>query len=209
MSESRFDARELERMLEEFRPRLRRMVSLRLDPRLRRRIDSSDVIQESFVDVVRRLAEYEASPDMPFFVWVRFLVSQKLVEAHRRHIGAERRDVRRELDGPDHPEPTSASLARAFVAPGRSPSEALARKEEEERLRSALEGMSETDREILLLKHFEQLSDEECAAVLGLSLTGTISRHVRALNRLRGILRAHPKFGEELLKRKPKGKGDG
>lgn len=209
MARAGFDARDLPGLLERFRPRLRRMVSLRLDPRLRRRIDSSDVIQESFADVVRRLSEYQRSPEMPFFVWVRFLVSQKLLEAHRRHIEAERRDVRREVAGPDYPEPTSASLARAFVAPDRSPSDALARKEEEERLRSALDGMSENDREILLLKHFEQLSDEECAAVLGLSLSGTISRHVRALNRLRGILRAHPGLGEELLARRPKGKGDG
>lgn len=204
-----FDARDLPSLLERFRPRLRRMVSLRLDPQLRRRIDSSDVIQESFVDVVRRLPEYQRSPEMPFFVWVRFLVSQKLLEAHRRHIEAEIRDVRREVAGPDYPEPTSASLARAFVAPDGSPSDALARKEEGERLRSALDGMSEHDREILLLKHFEQLNDEECAAVLGLTLSGTISRHVRAVKRLRGILRAHPDLGQEFLTKRAEEESDG
>ena len=187
----------------------RRMVSLRLDPRLRRRIDSSDVIQESFLDVTRRLEEYRGAPDMPFFVWVRFLTAQKLLEVHRRHMDAEKRDVRREVAGPGYPEATSVSLARALVDSETSPSEALARKEDQERLRSALDRMSEIDREILLLKHFEQLSNEECAAVLELSLSGAISRHVRAVNRLREILRADPDLEEELLTKKPEGRENG
>lgn len=209
MSGDGFNGREISSLLDEFRPKLRRMVSLRLDPRLRRRVDSSDVIQESFVDVVRRLPEYQRAPDMPFFVWVRLLVAQKLLETHRRHLEAERRDVRRELAGPEYPEPTSASLARAFVAPGGSPSEALVRKEQEERLRSALERMEETDREILLLKHFEQLSDKECAAAVGLSLSGAVSRHVRALKRLREVLRAYPDLWERFRPENPGGADDG
>jgi len=186
------DSRDLGSRLEELRPRLRRMVSLRLDPRLRRRIDSSDVIQESFVDVARRFEAYRRSPDMPFFVWVRYLTAQKLLEVHRRHMQAERRDVRREEDGANGLQATSVLMARAILDRECSPSDALARKESKESLRSALEKLSETDREILLLKHFEQLSSEECAAVLGLSLPGAVSRHLRAVTRLREVLREYP-----------------
>ena len=89
------EAHQLGGLLEGYRARLRRMVSLRLDPRLRRRVDSSDVIQEAFVDVTRRLEEYRSTPKMPFYLWVRLLTAQKLMEFHRRHLGAQRRDVRR------------------------------------------------------------------------------------------------------------------
>ena len=195
------EAHQLGGLLEGYRPRLRRMVSLRLDPRLRRRVDSSDVIQEAFVDVTRRLEEYRSTPKMPFYLWVRLLTAQKLMEFHRRHLGAERRDVRREVAARSHYEASSVSLARAIVDQGTSPLGALLREELEQRLRDALEKMKEIDREILMLRHFERLSNEECAQVLGLSLSGAKLRHLRATKRLREILRATTDISEDLLER--------
>jgi RNA polymerase sigma-70 factor (ECF subfamily) len=189
--ESSVDGRQLGSVLEGYRGRLQHMIALRLDPRLRRRFDSSDVIQEAFVDVMRRFEEYRACSEMSFFLWVRLLTSQKLMEFHRRHLGAEKRDVRREVAARSYPEASSISLARALVDQGSSPSQALVRKEREERLREALEKVKEVDREILMLRHFERLSNDECADVLGLSPSGTNVRHWRAAKRLREILAEH------------------
>ena len=175
-------------LLEGFRPQLRRMVSLRLDPRLRHRFDSSDVLQEAFVEVTRRFEEYRARQDMPFSLWVRLITAQKLAEFHRRHLGTKMRDVRREEVRPAYSDTSSVSLARAIVAQADSPSQILVRKEQEERVRAALERMKAIDREILLLRHFEQLSTDECAHVLGLSPQGASTRHLRAAKRLHEIL---------------------
>ena len=186
---------------ESFRPRLKRMVSLRLDPRLRRRIDSSDVLQETFAVATQRFAEYLGSPAVPFYVWVRQLAFQKLLDAQRRHLGATRRDVRREVAGnePEALEGTSASLARALTDAGPTPSEAAARKEQEQRLQTALDGMKEADREILLLRYFERLSNEECACALGISISAAKLRHLRAAKRLREILGTRTVLPEDLL----------
>lgn len=192
------DSRELGPLLESFRPRLKRMVSLRLDPRVRRRVDSSDILQEAFVEVTRRLEEYRADPRLPFFLWVRLVTAQKLVDLHRHHVEAEKRDVRRELlDGALAPA-TSISLARAIVDQSLTPSQALIREEQQQRLREALEGMKEIDREILMLRHFERLSNEECAQVLGLTPSGAKLRHMRAASRLREILREYPDLAGDL-----------
>jgi len=173
-------------LLEDYRARLRRMVDVRIDPRLRGRVDPSDVLQEAFVEVTRRLDEYRRAPDAPFFIWVRFLTGQKLLEFHRRHFGAAKRDVRREAARAvaDFPDATSASLAGLLVDGGTSPSGAAARAEEQERLRELLESMKPVDREVLVLRHFEQLSNDETAEVLGLSRAGASLRYTRAAKRL-------------------------
>ena len=185
-------------LLESYRPRLRRMVSLRLDPRVRRRVDSSDILQEAFVEVTRRLDEYEGDAGLSFFVWVRLVTGQKLVDLHRQHLGAEKRDVRREIL-PAAPMPASSiSLARAIIDHSPTPSQRLMREEQQERLRAALDGMKESDREILMLRHFERLSNEECAEVLGLTPSGAKLRHMRAATRLREVLREYPDLGDGL-----------
>lgn len=185
-------------LLESFRPRLQRMVSLRLDPRVRRRMDSSDILQEAFVEVTRRLGEYETDAGLSFFVWVRLVTGQKLVDLHRQHLGAEKRDVRREVF-PAAPMPASSiSLARAISDHSPTPSQQLVREEQQERLRAALDGMKESDREILMLRHFEHLSNEECAEVLGVTPSGAKLRHMRAAKRLREVLREYPDLADGL-----------
>lgn len=182
------DARNLGALLEGFRPRLKRMVALRLDPRLQRRVDCSDVLQEAFVDVTRRFGEYRREK-MAFFVWVRLITEQKVNELQRRHLGAQKRDVRREVGERRTPDASTVCLARAIADQGESPSQIMSREEQEKRLREVLERMKPEDREILLLRHFEQLSNAECAQVLGLTAKAAATRHLRAAKRLRATLK--------------------
>jgi RNA polymerase sigma-70 factor (ECF subfamily) len=176
--------------LEEYRPRLRRMVALRLDPRLQGRIDPSDVIQETFLEATARLAEYLQNPAMPFFLWLRFLAGQKLVTLHRHHLGTKMRDAGREvaLYRGRLPEASSAALAAQLLGRESRPSEAAVRAELKVRLQEALNSMDPLDREVLALRHFEQLSLSETAQVLGITQSGASRRYLRALQRLKEIL---------------------
>jgi RNA polymerase sigma-70 factor (ECF subfamily) len=177
-------------MLEQYRHRLRRMVAFRLDPRLQGRIDASDVIQETFLEASERLAEYLRKPTMPFFLWLRFLAGQKLVTLHRHHFGAQMRDVGREVSlyRGRLPETSSAALAAQLLGQDTRPSEAAIRAELKIRLQEALNSMDALDREVLALRHMEQLSLAETAQVLGLTESGASRRHLRALARLKEIL---------------------
>jgi RNA polymerase sigma-70 factor (ECF subfamily) len=188
-------------LLEEYRPRLRRMVALRLDPRLHGRIDPSDVIQETYLEATARLVEYLQKPAMPFFLWLRFLAGQKLVTLHRHHLGRQMRDAGREvaLDRGRLPETSSAALAAQLLGSETRPSEAAIRAELKVRLQEALNRMEPLEREILALRHFEQLSLAETAQVLGLTESGACRRHLRALKRLKEVLSSLPGGLEDLL----------
>lgn len=177
-------------MLEQYRSRLRRMVAFRLDPRLQGRIDASDVIQETFLEASARLAEYLRKPLMPFFLWLRFLAGQKLVTLHRHHFGAQMRDAGREVSlyRGRLPETSSAALAAQLLGRDTRPSEAAVRAELKIRLQEALNSMDAVDREVLALRHLEQLSLAETAQVLGITESGASRRHLRALKKLRTIL---------------------
>jgi RNA polymerase sigma-70 factor (ECF subfamily) len=183
------DAAARQRLLERCRPRLRRMVAVRLDRRLAARVDASDVVQEALADASRRLDDYLLSPPLPFFAWLRQLAWDRLVELHRRHLHAERRSVTRE-EGPamDWSDESALHLAQRLIGSGTSPSERLMREELRDRVRSAMARLSERDREVLVMRHLEQLSTEEVAAVLGISEGAVKVRLLRALERLRGRL---------------------
>jgi RNA polymerase sigma-70 factor (ECF subfamily) len=177
-------------------PRLRRMVHLRLSRRLQGRVDDSDVLQEACLDVSRRLADYAADPKVPFYLWLRHLTALKLAEVHRRHLGTQLRDAEREvtLHRGALPEADSASLAAQLLGSLTSPSEAAVKSEQRLMVQEALNLMDPVDREVLALKHFEQLSTSEIAEVLGLSKAGAGSRYLRAIKRLREILSRMPGF---------------
>ena len=179
-----------------YRPRLKRMVHLRLSRRLQGRVDDSDVLQEAYLDVSRRLGEYAADPKLPFYLWLRHLTGLKLAEVHRRHLGTQLRDADREvtLHRGGLPEADSASLAAQLLGTVTSPSEAAVKAEQRLCVQEALNSMDPVDREVLALKHFEQLSVNEIAAVLGLSKAGAGSRYLRAIKRLRDILARMPGF---------------
>jgi RNA polymerase sigma-70 factor (ECF subfamily) len=185
-------------VLQRHRERLRRLVAIRLDRRLRGRIDASDVIQEAYLDATRRLADYLRQPDLPVFLWLRFLVCQRLQEQHRRHLGAEARDAGREvapLPG-GHLGADSAMLAAQLLGKLTTPSQAAIRAERRRLLQEALDRMDPLDREVLALRHFEQLSNGEIAQVLGLDKSAASKRYSRALVRLKEILAGLPGGGQ-------------
>ncbi|HEV3260404.1 MAG TPA: sigma-70 family RNA polymerase sigma factor [Gemmataceae bacterium] len=179
-----------------YRDRLKRMVLLRLDHRVRCRIDPSDVLQEAYLDLARRAPEFWDKPTMPFFLWLRLLTGQRLLAIHRRHLGARMRDVGQEvaLRHGAMPQATSASLAAQLLGRLTSPSVAAMRAEMQLRLQEALNSMDPIDREVLVLRHFEELSNAETAEVLGLQKTAASNRYIRALKRLRSILQSMPGF---------------
>ena len=179
-----------------YRPRLKRMVHLRLSRRLQGRVDDSDVLQEACLDAGRRLGEYTADPHLPFYLWLRHLTGLKLAEVHRRHLGTQLRDADREvtLHRGGLPAADSASLAAQLLGTVTSPSEAAVKAEQRLYVQEALNAMDPTDREVLALRHFEQLSMTEIAAVLGLSKAGAGSRYLRAIKRLRELLAKMPGF---------------
>ena len=162
------------------------MVSLRMDHRLRGRLDPSDVIQDTFIEVHERHDEWRARGDMPFFTWVRFLAGQKLAQQHRRHLGTEARDAGREVSPAAlaGPEVSSIALAAAFAGRGPTPSGIAMRAEQESAVLSALEEMRPIDREVLALRHFEGMTNQEVAATLGLQTNAASRRYLRALARL-------------------------
>ena len=176
-------------LLVRHRDRLRRMVAVRLDPRLAARVDPSDVVQETLAEAHRRLDAYLAAKPLPFYPWLRQLAQDRLADLHRRHVRAARRAVgREEPAGPALSDASVAELAHRLAAPAPGPGEAAHRREQAGRLRAALARLPDTDREVLILRHLEQLSSREIADVLGVSPSVVYTRHLRALRRLRGAL---------------------
>ncbi len=187
---------ELARLFAEHSTRLKRMIRLRLDRRLQGRIDASDVIQEAYIEISRRFEKYLQAPDMPFYLWVRFLTGQKLIDLHRQHLGTKMRDAGQEVSlyRGAFPEASSVSLAAQLLGQLTSASQALIRAETQLKVQEALNSMDPIDREVLTLRHFEMLSNDETAEVLGISKQAASNRFVRALKRLRDLLAGLPEL---------------
>jgi RNA polymerase sigma-70 factor (ECF subfamily) len=181
-------------LFDAYRDRLRRMIRLRLDRRLLGRVDPSDVLQEAYLDVARRAQEYLANPTMPPFLWLRFLTAQRLSILHRQHLGVQARDAGREisLHRGAIPQATSVSLAHQLLGRLTSASQAAMRAELQTRLQVVLNGMDPLDREVLALRHFEELTNAETAQVLGIQKAAASNRYIRALRRLKETLAALP-----------------
>ncbi len=167
----------------DYRPRLRRMVELRLDRRLKGRIDPSDILQDAYFDVAARATEYAARADMPFLLWLRLVTGQKLAELHRRHLTTEKRSVAKEV-----PQVEAMTLAAELCDSLTSASRAAMKAELRQAVAKVLESMEPLDREILALRHFEELTNQEVAQTLGLSKSAASNRYVRALMRLKRAL---------------------
>ena len=185
------DADAFARLVGEHEDRLRRQVRVRLDARIQRRVDVSDVLQDVKIEAHGRLREYAAKPDVPFFVWLRFLTKQRVAQVHRFHLGVQARDARREAGpaaGNADATDTSASMASVLAGDVTSPSDGAARAETERRIRAALDSMDAIDREILCLRHFEQLGSAEAAHELGIEPAAASKRYIRALRRLKDVL---------------------
>lgn len=185
--------RELGDLLEKHRGRLLRMVELRMDPALKARIGASDVLQEANIEIASRLDAYLENPRMPFFLWVRFITAQRLLKLRRFHVGAQKRSARREVsaDAPLGPSASAVALVDHMIASGVTPSLAVAEDEYRRQLLQALDGMNPMDREVLVLRHFEELSNLDAARSLGIQPDAASKRYIRALERLAAVLKRH------------------
>lgn len=174
--------------------RLTQIAQFRMDPRLRGRIDAADVMQETFIAATARRAEFFQQSSQSLFLWLRWLVGNTLLELHRHHLGAQIRDVKREVrsdwlshrSGSD--DGTQAALVEQLTGGATGPATAARRAEVKSRLDEALEQMDPTDREVLAMRHYEQLTSAETAQVLGIQERAAAKRYTRALERLREIL---------------------
>src|SRR5208282_4367299 len=188
------DRQALTDLFQRYRDRLRRLVQLRMDARLQGRVDASDVLQDAFLDAAARVDGYLQRPDLPAFLWLRLVVGERLAIYHRRHLGAKMRDVGQEVSLYRDPLPQASSAALASMLLGRltSPSHAAIRAEQILQVQEAINSLDAIDREVVALRHFEQLNRAETAAVLGVTEEAGAKRYIRALKKLKTILAAMP-----------------
>ncbi len=188
------DGQALNALFSRHRDRLKRMVEMRLDGRLQARIDPSDVVQDAYLEAAERLREHARNPSLPFFLWLRLVVGERLTTLHRQHLGTRMRDAGLEISIYRSPLPAASSAALAAHLLGRqtSPSQAAVRAERMLRAQEALNGMEPLDREVLALRHFEQLSTAETAQALDIDIASAAKRYVRALKRLKDSLARMP-----------------
>lgn len=190
------DERALRELSNRFRDRLQKMVRLRMDTRLRGRVDSDDILQETWIDAARRMPDYVADPPMSYYLWLRSLAVQKLTDAMRHHLGAQKRDAGRDvsLHRGGLPEATSVSLAAQLLGRLTSPSNAAIRAETQLKVQEVLNEMDPVDREVLVLRHFEHLSNAETAELLDIKKSAASKRYIQAIRRLKAVLRNTPGF---------------
>lgn len=195
----RGDEHALADLFSRHRSRLEQIVEFRLDRRLTGRVDPEDVLQEAYLDAAERIEHFVNEHSGSVFVWLRLIVYQTLANVHRRHLGAQMRDVSREFSIFGHRGQPEASTSLALQLLGRltTPSQAAIREETAEKLTSAIELLGPLDREVLTLRHFEQLTNSEVAEVLGIQKKAASIRYIRALRRLKVVLENTPGFSEE------------
>ncbi len=175
-----------------YRERLRQIIRFRLDYRITRRVSDSDVLQESYIAAAKRLEQFSQQTDMPAFLWLRLIVGQLLIDVHRQHLQAEMRDVRREVALPANgcSPHTSLAIAAQLAGQATAVSEVVARAELIEKLELTLNEMDDIDREVIALRHFEELTNIETAKVLGIDPAAASKRYVRAMARLAQLMTA-------------------
>jgi len=183
---ARGDPLSWQRLTERYREKLRTMVSYRLDRRIQARIDPSDVVQEAFLDAANRLPAYAAAQEVPFFIWMRTLVQQRMGMAHRDHLGRAKRSAAREVEQPAFD--SSKVIAQSLLDKTFSPSENVHRRELGDKLKTQLELLEPLDREVLILRHFEHLTNSEVAQALNITPTAASQRYGRALRRMKDIM---------------------
>lgn len=194
----RDDPRALAILFARHRPRLWRMAHLRLDRRLLGRVDADDVLQEAYLNALQRVHHFHDDQASSFFIWLRLVVGQTLVDLHRRHLGAQARDAGREVQlgggTAQSPDADSAWMAGELAGQLTPASQAYQRRELAQRLQEALDALSPTDREVLVLRHFEELGNGEVAQVLNIQPKAASIRYVRALARLKAVLAQSPEL---------------
>jgi RNA polymerase sigma-70 factor (ECF subfamily) len=183
------DAGAVNQLLEGHRDAVRRMIDLRMDQVLKRRVDASDIVQEVLIEANRRLRDYLANPVIPFHLWLRQMAKDRLIDAHRRHRQAGRRSMDREQPlAVASPDQSSINLAAQLRDQQLTPAAAAAWAELQRRFETACAQLDDQDREIVLMRHFEHLANSEAAESLGLSAQAASMRYLRAMRRLRKLL---------------------
>lgn len=182
-----------------YRDRLWQVINFRLDARLRNRVDADDVVQEAYLAAAQRIEHYLDDSTQTFFIWLRLIAKQTLIDIHRRHLGAQMRDASRDMSIHAHfAQATSMSIASQLLGSFTSPSQVAMRDEAAKQLDQAIETMEPIDREVLALRHFEELTNSEVAEVLEIQQKAASIRYRRALKRLKDVLAKLPGFEGEI-----------
>jgi RNA polymerase sigma-70 factor, ECF subfamily len=184
------DANAVDQLLAKHREAVRRMIDLRLDPAIVQRLDASDVVQEVLIEANRRLQDYLKAPTMPFHLWLRHIAKDHIIDAHRRHHQAQKRGVNREqpMQRPAWSDRSSLDLAGQLLDQDLTPASAAIQEEMQRRLREAIAQLDDDDREIILMRHYEMLANQEVAESLGLTEAAASMRYLRAVRKLRDLL---------------------
>ena len=179
-----------DRLLERHRDPLRRMIEMRMDQKIKQRVDASDIVQEVMIEANRRLQKYLENPVMPFHLWIRQMARDRIIDAHRRHRGSEKRSVDREksMVAAGAMDRSTMELAAQLCDAEMTPAEAATMRELQKRFQNAIEELDENDREIVVMRHVEQLTNQDVATALGLSEPAASMRYLRAIRRLRSLL---------------------
>jgi len=180
----------VEQLLTKHREAVRRMIDLRLDPAIVQRLDASDVVQDVLIEANRRLQDYLKAPAMPFHLWLRHIAKDHIIDAHRRHHQAQKRGVNREqpIHRPAWSDRSSLDLAAQLLDQDLTPASAAIQEELQRRLREAIEQLEDDDREVILMRHYEMLANQEVAESLGLTEAAASMRYLRAVRKLRDLL---------------------
>ncbi len=184
------DGDAVERLLDRHRESLRRMIAMRLDQRILRRVDVSDVVQDVLIEANRRLQDYLAKPIMPFHLWIRQIAKDRIIDAHRRHRVSARRSIDREqpLVARGPLDQSTMDLAARLHDPELTPAAVATQRELAIHVQGAIDLLDDRDREIILMRHYEQLSNQDAAAALQVTEPAASMRYLRALKRLRKLL---------------------
>jgi RNA polymerase sigma-70 factor (ECF subfamily) len=194
------DSDAVNRLLEKHRAPIRRLVELRLDRKVQRRVDVSDVVQDVMIEASGRLEKYLSNPSMAFHLWLRQIAWDRIIDTYRRHRVSAKRNMDREqpMAAPTGPDQSTMEFAVHLCDPGLTPSAAATQREIAEKVEQAIERMDEQDREIILMRHYEHLSNLEIAQVLGLNPPAASMRYLRAVRRLREMLQEeNGEFGRD------------
>jgi RNA polymerase sigma-70 factor (ECF subfamily) len=194
------DQHALAELFSMYRDRLWRIINFRLDSRLLGRVDADDILQEAYLAAAQRIEHYLDDSTSTFFIWLRLIANQTLIDVHRRHLGAKMRDASRDMSIHAHyAQATSMSIASQLLGNFTSPSQVAMRDEVAAQLDKAIESMEPIDREVLALRHFEELTNSEVAEVLDIQQKAASIRYVRALKRLKDVVNKLPGFNEDKL----------
>jgi RNA polymerase sigma-70 factor, ECF subfamily len=192
------DGKAVNRLLEKHRGPVKRLVQLRLDRKVQKRVDVSDVVQDVMVEASGRLQKYLDDPVMAFHLWLRQIAWDHIIDTYRRHRVSAKRNMDREqpMSVPGGNDQSTIELAAQLCDPAMTPAAAAAQKEISKRVEAAIEQLNEQDREVIMMRHYEHLSNLEIAEVMKLNPPAASMRYLRAIRRLRQLLDDEESSGE-------------